>query len=144
KSGFDLIQTPRPLDGTQVAFTTSQTNTALRAYDLSGELLRYAVTENLNLPVVNPAANLSNLFIKTQQRLLAVATEQHFDIQTASADTRIGRELLGLRAVPNVAYQLAVGYQYGGGDLSTEANAWIAAAQAAQNNITHETVVGEL
>jgi hypothetical protein len=144
KSGFDLIQAPRPLDGTVNALTTSRTNTAVRAYELSGGLLAYGVTANLNLPVVNPAAMLSNIVIDAKQRLLAVATEQHFDINTASADTKIGRELLGLFAVPNVAYKLDVPFNYQGGNITNAANAWIAAAQAAQATITRETVRGEL
>ena len=144
KAGFDLIQTPRPLDGSVNALTTSQTNTAVRAYALSGSLLAYAVTENLNLPVQNPAAMLSNIVIDAKQRLMAVATEQHFDISTASSDTKIGRELLGLIAVPNVSYKLDVAYKFSGGKLGIAANEWIASAQAAQNALKREKVMGEL
>jgi hypothetical protein len=144
KSGFDLIQSPRPLDGTVNALTISKTNTALRAYALSGTLLRYGVTANLNLPVVNPAAMLSNIVLDAKQRLVAVATEQHFDINAASTDSRIGRELIGLIAVPNAAYELNVPYNYSSGNLGQAANDWIAAAQNAQNNVKRETVTGEL
>src|SRR4030095_1847330 len=145
KTSLDLVETPRPLDGTINAPTVSAPSTALRLYDGPGALLRYGATANLNIPgALNPSVLLSNVVIDTRQRLLTVATEQHFDLATANPDKSLGRELLGLRPVPEVSAGLKVNYAFGGGTLGTEANNWIAAAQAAQASVSHEKSVGEL
>src|SRR5205807_1047670 len=87
KASFDLVETPRPYDGTAGGASLCATGTAMRAYDLSGSLLAFNVASNLSLTgVTNPAALLSNIVIDTQQRLVAAATEEHFDIATAGGD----------------------------------------------------------
>lgn len=145
KSSLDLVETPRPLDGTVNALTVAETNTALRVHDIPGGLLRYSRTENLNVPgLLNPSVLLSNIVLDARQRLLSVATERHFDIATSGTNKTLGRELLALRPVPDVAAGLEVNYPYGGGALATEANNWIAAAQAAAASVTHERFVHEI
>jgi hypothetical protein len=146
KSGFDLIQAPRPLDGIANTPTVSQTNTPVRAYDLPGSLLGSSTTTNLNLNgVLNPAALMSNIVVDVNQRLLAVATPQHFAVVTTNTNNVvIGRELIALVAVPAVEHNLGIPYSYAGGDLQLEASNWVAAAQAAQNNIARERVIGAL
>ncbi len=145
KTSLDLVETPRPVDGPASAITVSLPGTALRVYDGPGALLRYSVTANLNLPgALNPSALLSNIVLNTRQRLLTVATESHFDIATAGADKALGRELIGLRPVPEITPGLKVNYTIGNGNLATEANNWIAAAQAAQSAVVHTRTLSEL
>jgi hypothetical protein len=145
KASFDLVQTPRPFDGTVTNQSLAVTGAVLRAFDLQGSILSVAACSNLALAgVADPAARLSNIVVETQSRLVVAATEQHFDIATASADTRIGRELLGLVAVPVLPPPLNVPYVYGGGNLTTEANAWIIAASNAVHNLPRELVKGDL
>ncbi len=145
KTSVDFVETPRPIDGVANAVTVSAPGTPVRVYDGPGALLRYGATASLNIPgALNPSVALSNIVIDTRQRLLAVATEQHFDLATPGADKALGRELIGFRPVPEVAAGLTVNYVYGGGPLATEANNWIAAAQAAQGSVTHLRSIQEL
>jgi hypothetical protein len=146
RASFDLIETPRPLDGVANALTTSRTNTALRARDLTGATLASSMTTS-NVPapgVLTPAAVLSNMVIDVRQRLLSLATDPHFDVHTAHTNSKIGRELLGLAPVPELPQQLAVPYVFGGGNLLAEANAWIAAARMAQSNRVHAAYAEQL
>jgi hypothetical protein len=145
KASFDLIQTPRPFDGTITNQSLAVTGVVMRAFDLQGGILSVGACSNLGLAgVTNPAARLSNIVTESQARLIVAATEQHYDIATAGADKRIGREMLGLVAVPDLPPPLNVPYVYGGGNLTTEANAWIVAASNAVHNLPRELVKGDL
>lgn len=133
KGAFDLVATPRPLDGFSNVISLTLTSTAVRAFDLGGSLLAFGTTTNLSISgATNPAVVLSNLVIDPRQRLLAVATEQHFSMITSNADKAIGRELIGLRVMPSFSNSFAaVPYSYGGSNITNEANGWIAAASNA-------------
>lgn len=147
KFAFDIAQTPRPYDGTVPGFTLvhADTGTIARAYDMQGALYQVSTTAMHSISgVVDPAAHLSNVVIDTTLRLLTTATEPHFSVDTVHSNTLIGRELIGFTPVPSITSGLHVAYSYGGGNLSTEAANWIAAALAAQTNATRETVKGEL
>jgi hypothetical protein len=143
-TGFDLVASPRPLDGTANTLTVCSNDTSVNLHTLPGGHLKAGFTEVVALPVINPAAWISNIVVDTKQRLLAVSTDQHFNIVTAGADKALGRELLGIIPVPAITHNLVVPYQYQGGNLATEAANWISAAQTAQNAIPHEVRTGEL
>lgn len=131
-SGFDLFVTPRPLDGTIPGPALARTGVTVRAFNLAGDLLGSALTANLGVPgVLNPAARLQNLGADDRQRLLAIATDPHFPIQTAAADKNIGRELLALEPIPSQDAGLDVSFTPGPGTPAQQAAAWRAAAQAA-------------
>jgi len=137
---FDLAVTPRPWDGTISSPTLSATGTAVRAFNLAGSLISYGRTTNTGLAgVTNPAARLTDISFEKEERLLAVATEEHFAIDTAGADKLLGRELIGLLPLPALQPPFHVDYNYGGGALATEANNWLAAA-AASNALTHRAI----
>jgi hypothetical protein len=140
-SVFDIVATPRPWDGTVPGVSLSVTGTAVRAFDLTGSLIAYARTTNTGLiGVLDPAAKLRDIPLEPTQRLLALATEENFALQTSGTDPRLGRELLQLLPVPDLRPALQVQYPYGGGPLLTEANAWLAAA-AASNALTSRTLI---
>ena len=131
-SGFDLYVTPRPLDGTLPGPALAQTGVAVRAFTLAGDLLGSALTANLAQPgVLNPAARMLNLGVDDRQRLLSLATDPHFPIQTAAADKHLGRELLALEPIPAQDAGLDVNFTPGPGTPAAQAAAWRAAAQAA-------------
>lgn len=131
-SGFDLYVTPRPLDGTIPAPALARTGVTVRAFNLAGDLLGSALTANVALPgILNPAARLQNLGVDDRQRLLAIATEPHFPIQTTATDKNIGRELLALEPIPSQDAGLDVSFTPGPGTPAVQAAAWRAAAQAA-------------
>lgn len=131
-SGFDLYVTPRPLDGTGPSPALARTGVAVRAFNLAGDLLGSALTANLGVPgVLDPAARLQNLGVDDRQRLLSLATDPHFPIQTAAADKNLGRELLALEPIPSQDAGLDVAFTPGAGTLAAQAAAWRAAAQAA-------------
>lgn len=131
-SGFDLYVTPRPLDGTLPDPALAQTGVAVRAFTLTGDLLGSALTANLGAPgVLDPAARLQNLGVDDRQRLLSLATDPHFPIQTAAADKNLGRELLALEPIPAQDAGLDVNFTPGPGTPAVQAAAWRAAAQAA-------------
>jgi hypothetical protein len=134
---FDLVVTPRPWDGRAGTPSLTLTSTAVRAYSLAGSLLAYGRTTNTAFAgVTNPAAPLINIGIEKEERLLAIATEEHFAMETTGSDPLLGRELIGLIPAPTPTPLFQVGYVYGGGVLSTEANNWLLAA-AASNALTH-------
>jgi hypothetical protein len=131
-SGFDLYVTPRPLDGTLPGPALARTGVTVRAFTLAGDLLGSALTANLAQPgVLNPAARMLNLGADDRERLLALATDPHFPIQTAAADKNLGRELLALEPIPAQDAGLEVNFTPGPGTSAAQAAAWRTAAQAA-------------
>jgi hypothetical protein len=143
-SGFDLAVSPVPYDGFVPGATRTTPGAAVRIYDLEASLIQAGVTTNLSLPSVPDAASFNtNLVVDARQRLLVLATEAHFAVVTGQADKKIGRELLALLPVPQVAVGLPVNYHYSGGSLASEAAAWAAAAQAAQAAATRLRVLAE-
>jgi hypothetical protein len=143
--GFDIIQTLAPWDGTVDAATLSRTGTATRVHTLAGELKSFSVTEPLGHgSVVDPAAAHEDIAIEPRDRLVAMSTDQHFDIATLHPDPRIGRELIGLNPVPEVQSGLDVPYVYTGASLDADALGWIAAAIATRSQATPVEVTGEL
>ena len=143
-AAFDRAVTPRPYDGPADAPTCAATGTVLRVYAAAGGLLSVGSVTNVSIPgVLNPAARLTNIVVQPEDRLLVEATELHYDIVTANADKRLGRELVGLLPAPRFA-PVAVNYTFGGGSLAAEANAWIAAASNAWAGATRPISKGDL
>ncbi|HPY31708.1 MAG TPA: thrombospondin type 3 repeat-containing protein [Verrucomicrobiota bacterium] len=144
-TAFDRAVTPRPYDGPNNVTTYAATGTALRVYAPQGGLLAAAtVAPNVFVAgVTNPAGRLTNIAVLPEDRLLVEATELHYDILTSHADKRIGRELVGLLVAPQFA-PVQIPYVFGGGNLTTEANAWIQAASNAYAGLTREISRGDL
>ena len=131
-SGFDLFVIPEPVDGFSGGTTAAAEGTGVRAYSLSGSLLRGDVVQlwQQGTELVHGAL-LTNLTVDTDWRFVVVGTDAHFDIRTSQSDKRIGRELVGIVPMPQLQPGLEVNYTFGNGDLATEAAAWQAAAQTA-------------
>jgi hypothetical protein len=129
---FNLVITPRPWDGTLNTDTTSRTGTVVRLYNLSGSMLASSTVGQDPAVPLKASVVFSNVFVDPRDKLLVVATEPHFDVNTPVADTRIGRELVSLLAAPDIA-PINVDYTFGaaGGALPAEAANWVAAATAA-------------
>ncbi len=142
---FDRAVTPRPFDGPNNLTTYAATGTALRVYAPQGSLLAASlVVSNVAVSgVTNPAGHLTNIVVLPEDRLLVEATELHYDILTTHADKRIGRELVGLLPIPKFN-PVQVPYSFGGGNLATEANAWIQSASNAYTSLTREILKGDL
>ncbi len=136
---FDLNVTPLPWDGFSNRMTLSATGTVLRAYDFQGSLLSLAATTNNAWPF----ARLTNIAIVPGDRLVAHATELHYNILTTNADKKVGREMIGLVAMPPLVMP-PVSYVFGGGNITNEANNWIAAASNALNNLPRAVLTNAL
>ena len=137
---FDLHTTPQPWDGFSNAMTLAATGAVLYAYDLQGSLLSEGVLSNFY-----PAVALSNITIVLDDRLIAEATDLHYNILTTNTDTKVGREMIGLSHVPAPQFP-AVSYTFGsaGGNLINEAYAWIAAASNALVNLPRPALTNRL
>jgi hypothetical protein len=77
-------------------------------------------------------------------RLVAVATDPHFDIVTSQSDKRIGRELIRLLDATGFSDPVSLPQTWSGGDVTTEANQWIATASNQLANVTRKQVAGNL
>lgn len=139
QAAFDLSVTPRPWDGFSNTTTLSATGTALRVYDFQGSLLSLRLTTNNTWPF----ARLTNIAIVTEDRLVTVATEQHYDILTTNVDKTIGREMLSLSPVPPLVLP-PVPYVYASGNLGTEATNWINSAKSTLTNLPRALLTNSL
>ena len=137
---FNLWTTPISWDGFSNAPAFCRTNTGLYAYDLQGGLLSRGVISNLP-----PSVVLSNITIVLNDKIIAEATDLHYNIFTTNQDTRVGREMVGL--LPVLAPQFpVVNYAFGsaGGNLLAEATNWIQAASNALINLSFPVLVNNL
>jgi hypothetical protein len=130
QAAYDLVVTPLPWDGFSNSATLIATGALLRAYDLQGSLLGLALTTNN----VRPFARLTNIAIVPEHRLITRATELHYPILTTNADPVVGREMLGLAALPALALPVPA-YAYGGSNLATEAARWVNTASNLYKNL---------
>ncbi|MBK8001601.1 MAG: hypothetical protein IPK15_23585 [Verrucomicrobia bacterium] len=139
RTAFNRLVAPRPPHPNTGADTRPRSGVALRAFTLGGAFLGDAVTSPFNgSGATNPAALLSNLVPEAGARLLVESTSDHFDI-VASPDSRTGRELIGLIAVPPTN-RFSVEYTFGNGSLLTETANWIAAASNAVASAVNPTL----
>jgi hypothetical protein len=126
---FDLNVTAKPWDGFANVATLCATGVVLHAYDFQSTLLSQGIADSNHWPV----APITNITVVAEDRLVVHATEPHFEVTTASTNKAIGREMVGLVALPAVQFP-AVPYVYGGGDLTVEASNWVFSAS---NVLTH-------
>ena len=143
-AAFDWYVVPQSLPGFLPGLAGCQTGTVARAYNLAGDLMR---TASSDLAEGFGYARFVDLFADASQRFYVAATEPHFDLRTndltwpEGADTRIGRELLRLTPIPELAAGLMVDYEFGGGTLLEEAAQWVQAARTAEGDIEPPFVV---
>jgi hypothetical protein len=136
-TSFDLVATPRALDGVTGSEAPLRLGQEVGLYDLAGSLLARRSTVPVVSPVGSPAAAFRDAPANLELGLLAMGTESHFPISGAGADPAVGRELLALLPVPKVRAAEFV-FTPGAGDLLGQANAWITGAKAALDGLaTH-------
>jgi hypothetical protein len=136
---FDLNITPIPWDGFSNTISLGATGTVLTAYDLQGSLQTVGSIATNTYPM----ARLTNITVVPEDRLVSYATELHYNILTTNTDTKVGREMIGLAAVPALSLP-TVSYVYGGGNITNEANNWINAASNALNNLPRAVLTNTL
>ncbi len=127
---FDVNVTPRPWDGFSNAVSLCATGAVVHAFDFQSALLGAGLVASNTWPV----AFISNITIVAENRLVVQATDPHYGILTSNADTKVGREMVGLVTLPAVQFP-PVPYVYGGGSLATEALNWIASASNTFNHL---------
>ncbi len=127
-STFDVLATARPYAWVEGEHTTVLTGTRLRAFNASGSALAFAAADEETREY--PAVLLEELDIDRARPYYALATPRNFDIKTSADNPRAGREILALLPRPAIE-RPEVLYTYGGGSLTDEADAWIAAARNA-------------
>lgn len=138
-AAFHLIASPRPFDGATSAEVSPQNDQPVHLHTLTGSFLDTEATLNVAGALFNPAARFLDAPADTTRQLLSVATDSHLDIQSGGPDIAVGREILALVPVPELNPP-AVNFTPGPGPLEGQADAWIAAAQAALNSLTKPTV----
>lgn len=139
QAAFDLNVTPRPWDGFSNRVTLCATGAVVHAQDWQGKLLGSGAADSNNWPVT-PITNIS---IVTEARLISVSTDPHYSIMTTNVDKRVGREMIGLAAVPAPRFP-SVSYTYAGGNITNEARSWISAASNAFCSLPRATLVQNL
>jgi len=152
QAAFDVNVTPRPWDGFSNVITLCATGAVLHAYDCQGTLLGAGTADSNHWPV----APITNISIVAEARLISICTDPHYYILTTNVDKKVGREMLGMTAVPAPRFP-TVPYVYGGGNITNEALGWILAAsntfcalpratlaQTLNNNSTLEALLFEL
>jgi hypothetical protein len=131
-AAYDVAVGPRPWNGPAGALGLVTTDVELALHAVGGGRLDLRKTTALGLPgVADPAVRFVSVAPSPEVPLVAVSTSSHFDIQTAGADKRIGRELVGL-VVPPSTPVTPVAYVPGNGTPEEEAAKWIVAVKAAQ------------
>jgi hypothetical protein len=95
-----LEVTPVPYDGFADIETQAANDQAVRCYDSNGVYLAYAKTGPDSFGAIT--ASMELLPYDPGKCFGIVGTEEHFDIDTANPDTRIGRELVGVAPYPEI------------------------------------------
>ena len=139
QAAFDVNVTPRPWDGFSNVMTLCATGVVLHAFDCQGTLLGAGTADSNHRPV----APITNISIVAEARLVSVFTDPHYYIMTTNVDKKVGREMLGLAAVPAPQFP-AVPYVYGGGNITNEAMNWIAAASNVFSHLPRATLAKTL
>jgi hypothetical protein len=143
QSSFDLVVTPRPWDGTAGTNTFALATSSIRGFDLQGAFLSVAPILKSQAKPFLPQAWLTNLPVRFDCRLLALATEPHFDLDTAGPDRRLGRELLGLFPPPTMSVP-SIAYTGQGGEPAVEAGIWVTALRKAAGFKQRQVATTEL
>jgi hypothetical protein len=132
---FDLNSTPRPWDGFSNVVSLCATGVVLHAWDFQSTLLSEGTVDSNHWPV----APITNIISVAENRLVVQATDPHYSIVTSNTDKAVGREMIGLVAVPAVQFP-PVPYVYGGGNITNEALNWVASASNVFNNLPRVTL----
>ena len=105
--------------------------TTMKLYAMSGGLQDSARTDTVGITgLADPAAVFEAVPTGSANLLWVIGSERKFDLDGPSPDTRLGRQLVGLVPQPEIP-PVSLAYSYGGGDLATEAAAWLNALRAA-------------
>jgi hypothetical protein len=136
---FNLKVKPYPWDGFSNVVSLCATGITLRAHDFQGSLLSVGTVVSNSWPL----GCLSNITVVMENRLVVQATDLHYGILTSNADKTVGREMIGLTAVPPLTVP-AVTNVYGGGTLAAEAQLWINSASNTLNNLPRATLTNNL
>jgi hypothetical protein len=142
---YDLVAVPYSHDGTSAAnpFVSSLEEeletlggdplaTNVRLYNASAALAGFDRTALHNLGgITHPSAYIDEVPIANPDLFMVVATDRTFNIDVLAADQRLGRQIVALVQIPEASLA-PVPYTFGssGGVLSTEAGAWVSAAQS--------------
>jgi hypothetical protein len=144
QAAFNLLVSPRPLDGVSGVETGPVSGQAARLHDLYAHLRDESETRVL-IPgaLFNPSVRFVDAPADVTLQLLTVAMEANFAINTAGTDRQVGRELLGLVPIPELA-RVPFVFTPPAGSLSSQAAAWINAASNAAASATPTTVLMRL
>lgn len=139
RAAFNVKVKPYPWDGFSNVVSLCATGITLRAHDFQGSLLSVGAVATNSWPL----GCLSNVTIVAEDRLVVHTTDQHYDILTTNADKTVGREMIGLTAVPPLALP-GLTNVYGSGSLAANAQSWINSASNAFNNLPRATLTNNL
>jgi len=137
-AGFLLEARPKPRDPYSDEVVKSELGTLVRLHQMPGGFLG---EQAVALPAER-AARFSNVVADVSQRLLAISTEPHFDIETTNSDTRIGRELLTLLPIPGYVPIVVSNAGYTGVNAAADTSNWIAAAIIAATSAPPRVIDG--
>jgi len=133
-TGFNLLASPRTIDGTIPAETSPQKGQNVTMYDLTGHLVMRRPTANSGLAIHNPAGRFADAPADTTLGLLVLATDAHFPIPTGDTNPVLGREVVGMMPIPALKPP-SFAYAPAPGELLGQADAWIAAAKASLGGV---------
>jgi hypothetical protein len=142
KQAFDLVTTPRAINHVG-NHTLSVTGVLVCAHSFDGRLMATSGTTNwMFAGSTNPAGWMMSIQPLPSDRLVAQATDRHFDLDMVAADTRVGRELVGLVPVspPAPPTLPPVDLNLGAGAV----NAWITSASNFLINLPRTTLIGDV
>jgi hypothetical protein len=139
RAAYDLLVAPLAYNGTVSNTAVVQAGAVLRAFALDGSLVAAQPVANF-AQFFFPTAWFTNVPADDLNPLLAVTTERHYDLVTRNPDPRLGREMLGLCASPELPSLPSVPYTYSGGTLALEASNWVRAASTALGNLQRSNV----
>lgn len=142
-AAFDRIVTPLGVDYPATE-NHSARHTEMRVYSLDGNQIASGLTTNITSPFASPStAKMTNIIVPAGDKLVIETTPANFDLMTAHADTRLGRELIGLVPLPLVS-NITVSFTYTGGVVNVAASNWIVAASNLFATLARPQLIGNL
>lgn len=142
-AAFNLIASPRPYDGFTPGEVAPVLGGNLYLHTLWGSLLDSEPLQNILTALFNPAARFLDAPADINFRLLSLATDSHFDINSAGPSPEAGRELLSLIGVPELSLP-TIAFTPGPGPLTSQADAWLLAAKTAIDSAVTPTLRSRL
>jgi len=139
---FRVRLAPHPIDGSTGLRAAAATSIALGLYGLDGAALASGTATALGVQgLPGPGLRADAVLADRGPGLVLAMTTPVFEVVTVSPDRERGRELAGMFAIPPGEIP-AVNYTPGNGTLQEEANAWVAAAILARQNVPRPTLAG--